>query len=96
MGHDVAEFASGAEFLTSQELERTGFLIADLRMPGMSGLDLHRRLQSEGFVIPTAIATAYPSDAARSQALRAGVMSVLVKPLSANEVAACLDSLPAR
>ncbi len=90
MGHEVAEFASAADFLACGELERTGFLIFDLRMPGMTGLELHRQLVGAGIVIPTAIVTAHPVEASRLQALKAGVMAVLAKPISPNDLAACL------
>jgi FixJ family two-component response regulator len=91
MGHRVAGFASAADFLASGELERTEFLIVDSRMPGMTGLELHRRLVAAGIAVPTAIVTAYPADPSRLQMMAAGI-TVLEKPLSPADLAACLET----
>jgi FixJ family two-component response regulator len=90
MGHDVVDFACAADFLASDELGRTGFLFADQRMPGMGGLELHQRLVASGMALPTAIVTAYPTEAGREQALRAGIRFFLAKPVSPQDLAACL------
>ena len=92
MGHHVAAFACATDFLAWDGFQKTDFLIADLRMPGMTGLDLHRHLATAGAVIPTAIVTAYPTKAYREQAMKAGVMFFLTKPLSPKDLAACFKS----
>ncbi|MGA0530333.1 response regulator transcription factor [Hansschlegelia sp. KR7-227] len=92
MGHDVVAFASAADFLASDGLGRTALLIADHRMPGMNGLELHRHLVASGVAVPTAMMTAYPTDASRQQALNAGVMFFLAKPVSRDDLASCVSA----
>jgi CheY-like chemotaxis protein len=55
-------------------------LIADVNMPGMSGLDLCHRLSERGNALPTILITAYPTEDVRSPAPAAGVIRYLVKP----------------
>jgi FixJ family two-component response regulator len=74
-------FASGEEFLKSGEVERTACLIADIRMPGMSGLELQSKLNEEHHKIPIIFITAQGDEKMRMQALRAGAVKFLTKPL---------------
>ena len=90
LGHRVAEFPGAAAFLASDELERTAFLIADLSMPGMTGLELHARLVEAGRAVPTVLVTAYPSESTRAAARREGVAAYFAKPVSPADLAACL------
>ena len=83
-------FASPNEFLGSNRIRITSCLIADMRMPEMSGLALYGQLVAQGTPIPTIIITAYPEDAVRSRALAAGVTAYLAKPFSEQEL---LDSI---
>jgi FixJ family two-component response regulator len=73
-------FASAEEFLESGEQHQTACLIADIRMPGMSGLDLQARLNAEQIRIPTIFITAHGDARMRMQALQAGAVEVLAKP----------------
>jgi FixJ family two-component response regulator len=73
-------FGSAEEFLNSGQLHQTTCLIADIRMPGMSGLDLQARLNAEQVRIPTIFVTAHGDAAMRTQALRAGAVEFLAKP----------------
>ena len=73
-------FASAEEFLTSGQRHETGCLIADIRMPGMSGLELQARLNAEHCRIPTIFITAHGDAKLRMQALRAGAVEFLGKP----------------
>jgi len=89
----VAEtYASAREFLASSRVPRTACLIADVNMPGMTGLQLHRRLVRLGHAIPTVLITAYPDDAVRARALRDGVIGYLSKPCSDATLLAILGS----
>jgi FixJ family two-component response regulator len=90
MGYAAAGFGSAASFLQSDELARTGCMITDLRMDGMSGLELHRRLVAAGASIPTIVITGYPDEAVRRQALEVGVSGWLAKPVSPEELLRCL------
>jgi FixJ family two-component response regulator len=73
-------FASAEEFLTSGQQHETGCLIADIRMPGMSGLELQAKLNAEHCRIPTIFITAHGDAKMRLQALRAGAVEFLAKP----------------
>jgi FixJ family two-component response regulator len=65
----VEVFSCAADFLASPHLSRTTCLIADLQMPGMSGLALHKSLVDAGRAIPTLLVSAYPNDIDRDRAL---------------------------
>ena len=73
-------FASAEEFLTSGQHHQTACLIADIRMPGMSGLELQAKLNAERCRIPTIFITAHGDEKMRMQALRAGAVEFLAKP----------------
>jgi FixJ family two-component response regulator len=73
-------FASAEEFLTSGQQRQTACLIADIRMPGMSGLELQAKLNAEHCRIPTIFITAHGDTKMRMQALRAGAVEFLAKP----------------
>ena len=75
-------FASAEEFLKSGQQHQIACLIADIRMPGMSGLELQKRLNSEGCRIPIVFITAHGDAKMRMQALRAGAVEFLAKPFN--------------
>lgn len=90
LGFIAKGFASAGEFLASNRALITSCVIADVQMPGTSGLALYGQLIAAGNPIPTILITAYPSDAIRERALSAGVAAYLVKPFSEKEL---LDSI---
>jgi FixJ family two-component response regulator len=73
-------FASAEDFLKSGQQHETACLIADIRMPGMSGLELQAKLNAEHCRIPTIFITAHGDTKMRMQALRAGAVEFLAKP----------------
>jgi FixJ family two-component response regulator len=79
-GLPTRAFASGKEFLGSGAHHGSSCLIADVRMPGMSGLDLQARLNAEQIRIPIIFITAHGDERTRMQALRAGAVDFLAKP----------------
>ena len=79
-GLSVLAFASAEDFLNSGQQRETGCLIADIRMPGMSGLDLQVRLNTEQCPIPTVFITAHGDEKMRLQAMRGGAVKFLAKP----------------
>ena len=81
VGLSASAFASAEEFLRSGEQHHTACLIADIRMPGISGLELQARLNAEDCRVPTIFITAHGDEAMRMQALRAGAVEFLTKPL---------------
>jgi len=79
-GFRVRSFASAEDFLKSGLQQETGCLIADIRMPGMSGLDLQAKLNADHCPIPTIFITAHGEEKMRLQAMRAGAVKFLAKP----------------
>jgi FixJ family two-component response regulator len=73
-------FASAEEFLQSGQQQQTACLITDIRMPGMSGLELQAQLNAQHCRIPTIFITAHGDTKMRMQALRAGAVEFLAKP----------------
>lgn len=80
-GLRVRAFASGEDLLISGLLNATGCVIADIRMPGMSGLDLLAELSARQCPIPTILITAHGDETLRMQAMRAGAVKFLAKPV---------------
>src|ERR1700724_4799679 len=76
-------FASAEEFLKSGQQQQTACLIADIRMLGMSGLELQAKLNAERCRIPTIFITAHGDTRMRLQAMRAGAVEFLAKPFDA-------------
>jgi FixJ family two-component response regulator len=73
-------FASADEFLRSGHQHDTACLITDIRMPGMSGLELQAQLNADHCRIPTIFITAHGDAKMRMQAMRAGAVEFLAKP----------------
>jgi len=73
-------FGSAEEFLESGGLGETACLVTDVRMPGMSGLELQARLKAEGSRIPIIFITAHADAKTRSRAMTAGAVEFLSKP----------------
>ena len=92
VGFGVETFASAGEFLGSAQRENTGCLVLDLRMTGMSGLDLLRHLAVAGSRIPVVILTAHGDEETRRRSLQAGAVAFLDKPFHS---AALLDAVRA-
>jgi FixJ family two-component response regulator len=79
-GFSVQSFASAEEFLNSGQQQKTGCLISDIRMPGMSGLDLQAKLKADHCPIPTIFITAHGDENMRLRAMRAGAVKFMIKP----------------
>jgi FixJ family two-component response regulator len=79
-GLQTQAFAAAEDFLNSGLLRQTACLIADIRMPGMSGLELQQKLNAEHCRIPTIFVTAHGDAKMRLQAMRAGAVEFLAKP----------------
>ena len=89
-GYTVEDFPSAADFLGFPRLAETGCLIADVHMPGMTGVELHRRLVEAGHPIPTILITAYPDNVVRNRALNDGVLCYLHKPFDDEDLIRCV------
>jgi FixJ family two-component response regulator len=82
MGLRTEVFSSAEHFLNSGSLRDTTCLIVDVRMPGMSGLELQSNLNVAGFRIPIIFISAHDDGEAESRALGAGAIDFLKKPFS--------------
>lgn len=93
LGYSAEAFPSAEDFLHSRQRSRTACLIADINMPGMSGLDLYRQLATSERPIPTILITAYPDESVRKRALNDGVICYLSKPFDETDLLSCLESV---
>ena len=82
LGHPAVGFRSAEEFLGSPQLGRTACLILDVRMPGMGGLELQRRLTAAADHTPVVFITAHGEGSTSAEALRQGAVAFLRKPFS--------------
>ena len=82
VGFAAEAFASAEELLASGNVRDTHCLILDVRMPGMGGLELQRRLAAGGCAVRAVFITAHGDVASRAQALEAGAVEYLLKPFS--------------
>jgi len=85
-GLEVQPFASAEEFLASEGLSRTGCLVLDVAMPGMSGLELQEELARQEAGIPNVFMTAYAIERVRPQVLKRGAVACLRKPFSESAI----------
>jgi FixJ family two-component response regulator len=90
LGYTVETFSSAADFLASHHLTETICLIADVHMPVMTGIELHRHLIDTRAAIPTILVTAYSNHADRARALSEGAVCYLRKPLDGAQLMCCL------
>ena len=79
-------FSSAEEFLRSPQAQDSACLLLDVRMPGMSGLELQRQLVAAHCSIPIIFITAYADDHVRARALAAGAVAFLSKPCGEEEL----------
>jgi FixJ family two-component response regulator len=86
MGFIAKAFAHAESFLQSDSIVGTACLITDVRMPGMTGIELHERLVGSGNAIPTILVTAFPNDRDRAHAIQSGITCYLTKPFSEDEL----------
>ena len=79
-GFKAKTFGSAREFIDSGQYQRVGVLVLDVRMPGMSGLELQKYLAASGSDMPVIFITAHEDTRARRKALEAGAIDFLKKP----------------
>jgi len=92
VGFGVMVFASAEEFLSSNRLLDIDCLILDVRMPGMSGIDLQRQLAATHTSIPVIFITAHGDEEARVRALNGGAVDYLLKPFSEEALLKAIDT----
>jgi FixJ family two-component response regulator len=93
-GYKVVTFRSAELFLRSEVMSETKCLIADVKLPGLSGLELQKELKARGLRTPVILVTAYPPDEKdRADALDAGAVGFLTKPFDEGALIACLSTV---
>ncbi len=85
-GFDVETYATASEFLELYDSARPGCLVLDMRMPGMTGLELQQLLSTRGIHIPIIFLTSYADVSAAVRAIKAGAMDLLEKPVVPEEL----------
>jgi FixJ family two-component response regulator len=93
---DAETFASGQEFLDSLPERSPDCLVLDLQMPGLSGLEVQRRLAADGVRVPTIIITADDAPETRERCLSAGTAAYLCKPFDDRTLLAMVTRLVTR
>jgi FixJ family two-component response regulator len=91
VGYKATAFASAEDFLKAPERETADCLIADIQMPGMSGLDLQRELAQHRPSLPIIFITAFPEDRIRRQAMAGGAACLLAKPYDGDVLIECIE-----
>jgi len=89
-GFSAATFEDAESFLGSASRAATACLVADMRMPGMTGLELYQALVASGDGIPTVIITAHPDEPTQSRAREAGITCYLSKPFEPDDLLECV------
>src|SRR5262245_10915468 len=92
LGYVGLPFASADEFLRSPEARDSSCVIADVQMPGMSGIELQSLMRSQGSRVPMIFITAFPDEKVRAQALDAGAVCYLTKPFDGLTLIKCLET----
>ena len=92
----VKMFSSAEHFLSQTKPGTRGCLVLDLRLPGMTGLQLQQRLVNEEWKLPTIIVTAHDDEATRDTALRLGAVSYIVKPFDRQQFLTSVHAAVAR
>lgn len=95
-GFSTATFADAESFLDSTSRVNTACVITDMRMPGMTGLQLHLQLLAAGQGIPTIIMTAHPEEITQTRAREAGITCFLIKPFEPDELLSCIRAALAK
>jgi RNA polymerase sigma factor (sigma-70 family) len=85
-GFDTTGFADAESFLSDLTAEWSGIVLADLRMPGMSGLELQTELQARGIELPVIIITAHGEASAARTSFKSGAVDFLEKPIDRNQL----------
>jgi FixJ family two-component response regulator len=92
LGYAAATFSSAEEFLSSDRVHATSCVIADVQMPGLSGIDLQHRLVAQGLRLPVIFVTAFPDERTRRRAIDAGAVDYLSKPFSDEQLVSSLNT----
>jgi two-component system response regulator FixJ len=90
-GWRVETYASGAAFLDAYLTGQCGCVVLDLRMPEISGLEVQAQLRGRGSSLSVVVVTAFSDGASREQAMQAGAVAVLEKPVRNQQLLRCIE-----
>ena len=90
-GFNVKTFQSAGEFFCSGLFQSFGVFILDVRMPGMSGLELQKRLTGQNSEVPVIFVSAYDDIQVRTTAMEAGAVAFLQKPVEERDLVDAVD-----
>lgn len=90
LGHSTASFDSAEAFLSSTAIDSVACVITDIKMPGMTGVQLQSVLLTQGRQLPVIFMTAYPEPHVRDQTMAAGAFGFLSKPFDSADMITCL------
>jgi FixJ family two-component response regulator len=93
LGRVARTFASAEDFLNSPEAHATDCLIADIQMPGMTGIELQQALATAGRKVPIIFITAFPDNRIEQQVLAAGAVCLLSKPCDGDTLVKSIESV---
>ena len=91
-GYMVRTFASAEDFLRSAHQDDSSCVVADVQMPGMSGLDLLNHVRTRGNDVPFIFITAFPDESVRARALKVGAICFLAKPFAGPVLIGCIET----
>ena len=92
VGFGVSTFASAEEYLISDRAGNANCLVLDIRMPGMSGIELGRQLIANHSKVPVIFMTGHEEETERVQALEGNTRTVLIKPVSEEALLTAIDT----
>ena len=95
-GFSTATFEDAESFLGSASRAGAVCVVADMRMPRMTGLEMYRELVASGHVIPTVIITAHPEELTQARVREAGITCYLTKPFTPDELLECVHEALAK
>jgi FixJ family two-component response regulator len=93
LGYEVRAYSSAEEFLDSGRFRDVGCVISDVRMPGMDGIQMQRRLIEMNVALPIIFTSAFGTEAMRIQAMANGALCFLDKPVSGSTILTWLERL---
>ena len=96
LGYAVRTYTSAEDVLDSNHVDDMSCLLTDLHLPGLSGVELHRRLLANGFALPTILVTGLADESPRAQVLAEGIVGFLSKPFSRKSLVDCLKTVRPR
>ncbi len=95
-GYECRLFVSAEQFLESKQQADIDCIVVDVKMPGLSGIELQSELNRRGNPPPMIFVTSYQDERTRNAALNGGALAFLGKPVNIVSLIGCLESVLAR